>query len=89
MSQTPTLGRIVITAVDPKTNNGATEAAAVISRVWSQNPTSGAWLVNLRVLLDQSTVEWKTSVDLYASQEDADQAKPDSIHKSWWPARAA
>lgn len=71
----PSLGRIVIAAVNPATNNGADEAPAVITRVWNDH------LVNVRVLLDGDTVEWKTSVELHTERPDNPQ------HAVWWPPR--
>lgn len=74
-SPTPSLGRIVIVPADPQTNNGADEAPAIVTRVWSPE------LINVRVLLDAPDVEWRTSVTLHDS-------KPGTPgHDAWWPPR--
>lgn len=56
----PSLGRIVIYKLggsdDPTVNNGATECAAMIVRVWSDT------CVNLQLMLDGTNMSWKTSV---------------------------
>lgn len=52
---TPTIGRIVIAkGLNPVLNNGASEAPAIITRVWSQ-AGDGRWTVNARVLSDHGT----------------------------------
>lgn len=71
----PSIGRIVIVAVDPAANNGADEAPAVITRVWNDT------LVNVKVLNDGSMNEWKTSVTLHAEKSD------NPAHTAWWPPR--
>jgi hypothetical protein len=59
VSQKPSIARIVIVTVDPRTNNGSDTAPAVITRVNSEQS------VNLRILLDASTsVPAATSVEL-------------------------
>ncbi|MFC8520823.1 hypothetical protein [Streptomyces sp. NPDC057257] len=60
---TPSLGRIVIVAVDPRANNGTDEAPGIISRVWSDNT------VNVRVLFDGDEIAWQTSVTLFESRD--------------------
>lgn len=63
---TPTVGRIVHVLADPKTNNGADVAPAIITRVWSES------MINVRVLLDGPDAPWWTSISLYADRETAD-----------------
>lgn len=73
---TPSMGRIVMVNADPDENNGADQAPAVITRVWSDT------LVNVRVFLDADTTpEWRTSVKLH-------DARPETVgHDAWWPPR--
>lgn len=65
MTQIPTIGRVVHVLVDPKANNGADVAPAIITRVWSGT------CVNVRVLRDgyPDPAEWMTSISLHASRE--------------------
>jgi hypothetical protein len=89
----PSLCRIVLVAVDPKTNNGADVAPAVITRVWSDT------MINVRVLLDTPEVPpSKTSITLYDSAEDMeaarvqrDESSPHLVgslmHAAYWPPR--
>lgn len=74
----PSLGRIVLTHVDPSQNNGSTTAPAVITRVWSDE------MVNLRVFCDAFTMPLsKTSVRLLDEEPSAGDAR----HTAWWPPR--
>lgn len=66
--QKPSLGRIVIVPANPNANNGADVAPAIITRVWSDT------LVNCRVLLDGTTLDWKTSITLYAGPDELAEA---------------
>jgi hypothetical protein len=80
--QKPSIGRIVIVPMDPASNNGATEAPAIISRVWNDN------VVNVRVLPDDSNeVLSRTSVTLYPSSAEAADANATGTHHAWWPGR--
>lgn len=83
MSQTPSIGRIVIvpaTALLPTDeNNGGTEAPAVITRVWSDT------MVNVRVLLDGHETPWKTSITLHGSRAEYEQAG--GAFGCYWPER--
>ena len=91
--QKPSLGRVVIALVDPATNNGADEAPAIITRVWSDT------IVNARVLLDGDQTPWKTSISLHPDREAVDAARSkvaeDSgialsavrMHAAFWPPR--
>lgn len=92
--QTPSIGRVVIVPADPASNNGATEAPAVITRVWAERP-DGSWTINVRQLLDGDATKWKTSLALY-DDETAAMTSPgvgtqDLIagpaHVAWWPPR--
>lgn len=74
---TPSVGRIVIVKVDPKRNNGADVAPAVITRVWAPD------LVNLKVLKDAEQDAWMTSVKLLDTAEDA----AGQVHVCYWPPR--
>jgi hypothetical protein len=66
---TPSLGRIVLFTVPPHSNNASDVAPAIITRVWSDT------CVNLRVLLDSQSLDWKTSMPLHQTREDLDTAK--------------
>lgn len=78
--QKPSIGRIVIVPMDPTANNGATEAPAVITRVWSEG------VVNVRILVDASNeVLSRTSVSLFETNEDASAVT--GLHTAWWPPR--
>lgn len=71
------MGRIVMVPMDPEGNNGATEAPAVITRVWSDT------MVNVRIFGDNAVAaEWRTSVTLLTERPE------DPKHVAWWPPRA-
>ncbi len=75
--QLPSVGRIVHVPMDPATNNGATVAPAVITRVWSETT------VNVRVLHDSESITWRTSV-VYRDNLDGIEGTP----AVWtWPER--
>lgn len=77
--QKPSLGRVVFTGVNPTENNGSDIAPATIVRVWSEN------MVNLKVHLDNHSDKWKTSVQLYDTEESAREC---GITAScFWPSR--
>lgn len=86
---TPALGRIVHTFVDPARNNGADIAPAVITRVWNEQG------VNLRVLLDGPDTLWFTSVVLCDDRDSAEQVKSKRVADNgdhypaaaFWPPR--
>lgn len=61
----PSVGDIVLVPMSPADNNGATEAPAVITRVWSKTT------VNVRVLADSDAVIWRTSLVYADSIADA------------------
>lgn len=78
--QRPSLGRIVLVPMDPADNNGAPVAPAIIVRVWSDD------MVNVRILGDNKTEEWRTSVKLVDTIPDwADDGHAPNV---WaWPPR--
>jgi hypothetical protein len=62
----PSVGDIVLVPMNPADNNGATEAPAVITRVWSRTT------VNARVLADSHAIDWRTSLVYADSLAEAD-----------------
>lgn len=77
--QKPSIGRIVIVPVDPDTNSGVDEAAAIITRVWSDTT------VNVRVFVDGSNeVLSRTSVTLAETRDHHAVVRPGC---AWWPPR--
>ena len=86
MTQTPSLGRVVLVLVNPITNNGADAAPATVTRVWEQRP-DGAWLVNLKAHLDSPTSsKWFTSVALFDTEK---AARAHDGEAAYWPPRTA
>lgn len=76
--QKPSLGRVVLVKVDPAANNGSDTAHASITRVWNDG------MVNIRVMLDAfTTPEWKTSVALCDTEEEA----VATGYACYWPPR--
>jgi hypothetical protein len=61
----PSVGDVVLVPMDPADNNGATEAPAIITRVWSKTT------VNVRVLADSHVLDWRTSLTYVDSLADA------------------
>jgi hypothetical protein len=61
----PSVGRIVLVFADPKLNNGADEAPAIITRVFSDT------CVNVTVFPDATTPYPRTSVNLHATRDEA------------------
>lgn len=82
-TQTPTVGRIVLVPMDPRTNNGCDHAAAIITQAWS------ATTVNLRVIGDgqPSDADWRTSVTYANSLADLPRDDPNQLHRWTWPPR--
>jgi hypothetical protein len=79
--QQPSVGGIVLVPMDPRQNNGADTAAAVITRVW--NDTT----INVRVLPDGDfPTKVRTSVT-YADDIDPAQDPANSYHRWTWPPR--
>lgn len=93
--QKPSIGRIVLATVDPRSNNGSDVAPAVITRVFGDD------LVNVRVLLDGSDAPWKTSIRLHEDRETLEAAAEKwradlgavgndvnlVFHAAYWPPR--
>lgn len=75
---------VPIEALAPVGNNGASEAAAVITRVWSDD------MINVRVLLDGTErVLSKTSVALHADRAAWEEARDaGSPYGCYWAAEA-
>lgn len=61
----PTIGDVVLVPADPSTNNGAQVAPAIVTRVWSDTT------VNVRVLHDSHSLDWRTSLVYRDSLEGA------------------
>ena len=80
----PTIGRVVIAQTNANFNNGANVAPAVITRVWGERP-EGGWTINVKVLRDALSEEWKTSVVLFDTEE---QAREYGLGGCFWPPRA-
>lgn len=84
MTQTPSLGRVVLVLVNPITNNGADAAPATVTRVWEQR-VDGSWTVNLKANLDSPTSsKWCTSVSLFDTEE---AARAHDGEAAYWPPR--
>lgn len=79
MDVTPSVGRIVVVGVDPTRNNGSDLAPAVIVRVWNDT------MVNVKVFNDSPECQWKTSVYLFANEEDA--RTHGILNACFWPPR--
>ena len=84
----PSVGRMVTAVGAAALSNGAVDAPAVITRVWSQRE-DGAWLVNATVFPDATTlIRVVTSVYLF---DDADAAVSacdnDATTALHWPER--
>ena len=82
----PYLGDRVYAHTEAVTNNGSLVCAADIVRVWGQRD-DGSWTVNIRLIKDSLPAhdEWKTSVVLFATHDQAIASGPSSC---WWPAVA-
>lgn len=75
----PDVGDVVLVPMDPKDNNGATVAPAVITRVWSE------FTVNVRVLADSET---PTSLRTSAGYRDSLDGIPGPAAVWTWPESA-
>jgi hypothetical protein len=81
--QVPSLGRIVLVPTEPTLNNGATEAPAVITRVWSQTT------INARLMLDTGDVpetDLRTSLTYIEDLADAGTGR-ERLFRWTWPPR--
>lgn len=78
----PSVGRIVLTAIDPAMNNGAKVAPAIITRVWSDTT------VNLRVIADSENLLWRTSVTYTPDLDALASGDLNPLHHWTWPPRA-
>jgi len=68
---TPTLGSVVIVGVDPELNNESDVCPAVVTLVVGAN-VNGGWDVNVKTVPDaEGGGEWKESVRLFETEEDA------------------
>lgn len=81
----PSIGRIVHVIGPDAESNGAKVAPAVITRVWSED------LVNVTIFADGAAPVTRTSVKLYASE---DEARGITLHdhrfppnQAFWPPR--
>ena len=81
--QKPSKGRIVIAQASPEGNNGDDTCPAVVTRVWGERP-DGSWAINLKTLKDGPVDEWKTSVVLFDTEEDA---RAYGLGGCFWPPR--
>ena len=82
-TQKPSPGRIVIVAgIEATTNNGATEAPGIITRVWSDD------LVNVRIFTDaDNMIQSRTSVPLYATDKEYGKVAGEKPLGCYWPPR--
>lgn len=78
----PSIGRIVLVTGAVAASNGATEAPAIITRVWNDT------MVNLRVFPDAAGSVSLTSVSLHPDAESAKGAcRFPSSNAAYWPPR--
>lgn len=90
MSQTPSIGRIVIAVGGVARSNGTDVAPAIITRTWNEQP-DGSWIVNVHVFPDAGIEQNATSLKLWPDEDSARQAldgQPLSVYAAFWPARA-
>lgn len=80
MELKPAVCRIVMVGVNAAGNNGTDVAPAIITRVWSND------MVNVKVLNDGPACEWKTSVRLFDTEEQA--REHGILNACYWPPRA-
>jgi hypothetical protein len=96
----PTVGRIVHVLMDPRENNGADVAPAIITRVWAHESLDSLGLprysVNVRVLSDTSAnPELRTSIYLFErrlTEEQLDELYPTIEARklvAFWPPTVA
>lgn len=78
----PSIGRIVIVTGTAAVSNGATEAPAMITRVWSDT------MINVVVFPDSASPRALTSVSLHPDAETAKGACTlPSMNAAYWPPR--
>lgn len=83
--QEPSKGRIVIAQVTREMNNGDDTAPAMITGVWERRPGEATgWLVNVKIMLDGPTDDWRTSYVLFDTEQ---QARAYGIGGLFWPPR--
>ena len=86
----PSVGRIVIVRTE-KDFNGSKEHPAIINRVWGTNDPAeakGSFVcVNATVLPDCGAPFSMTSLALYETKEEADEASHNGSNVGWWPSR--
>lgn len=78
MTQTPTLGRIVLVPTAPTGNNGAGLAPAIVTRVWSST------MINVRIINDGPDLPWRTSLSY---TDDIDHLAGTDACSWTWPPR--
>ncbi len=76
----PSIGRIVLVAMDPAKNNGCSVAPAIVTRVL--NDTT----INAHVLPDGWISEWRTSL-AYVDSIDEEGEEPGELYRWTWPPR--
>lgn len=84
----PSMCRIVAAVGGVAISNGGDQAPAIITHVWSEDKTKGAWLVNLTVFPDASNQpRTATSVYLYPDEEKARDSLGQyvSTTAAYWP----
>jgi len=69
--QRATIGRTVLVAGVGAQSNGATRAAAIVTRVWGEPSEGGKQMVNLTIFPDAAPPMPQGSVWLYASEQAA------------------
>lgn len=75
----PAVGDSVFVKVDPRSNGGADEAAAIVTRVHDVDSEDGVPLVNVRVFLDGPDVEWRSTLHFFDSRPDDDDLAPGQL----------
>ncbi|MFE4649274.1 hypothetical protein [Streptomyces sp. NPDC056707] len=74
----PSIGRVVLVPMDPATNNGASVAPAIITRVWTGTS------INVQILADAPGCAWRTSLTHVESLDGLDDAH-DRLYRWTWP----
>lgn len=89
MSQVPSPGRIVTAVGMAARSNGVDTAPALITRIWSQRESDGAWMVNATIFRDNASPNYVTSAYLVYDEPGAraligDNETMTALH---WPVR--